>query len=206
MADLKGFEWLIIVATVSGPILAVQAQKFLENIREKRQRKFGVFDTLMATRAARVSDAHVRALNMIDIAFYGRKFFAFRLQLPKEKRVTESWKVYRDHLSNPLPIDDPNWKEKSDAWMEKSGELLTELLYNMAQYLSYDFDKVDLKRSVYYPTAHSDREQAELLIREGLLGVLSGRQPLAMSIVSVPDRNEGNEQEYQSNTGRKKNN
>lgn len=43
MPKLKTAEWLIIFATVAGPILAVQAQKFIERMRETRQRKLRLF-------------------------------------------------------------------------------------------------------------------------------------------------------------------
>jgi hypothetical protein len=67
MLDLK--DWSIIGATILGPILAVQAQKWVEIIRERRGRKLWIFHTLMATRAARTSTEHVQALNMIDLIF-----------------------------------------------------------------------------------------------------------------------------------------
>ncbi len=66
-------EWLIVAATFLGPILAVQAQKWVEAFRERRRRKISVFEQLMATRGSRVSPEHVRALNMIDLVFYGEK-------------------------------------------------------------------------------------------------------------------------------------
>jgi hypothetical protein len=63
-------DWAIVSATLLGPILAVQAQKWLERWRDYRNRKMWVFQTLMATRAARLEAEHVRALNMIDLVFY----------------------------------------------------------------------------------------------------------------------------------------
>jgi cytochrome bd-type quinol oxidase subunit 1 len=64
-------DWLIVASTLLGPILAVQAQKWVEVFRERRGRKLWVVQQLMATRAARVSAEHVQALNMIDLVFYG---------------------------------------------------------------------------------------------------------------------------------------
>jgi hypothetical protein len=59
----------MVVAVLLGPILAIQAEKFLHSRRERRQRKLEVFRTLMANRAAGLSPAHVEALNRIDIEF-----------------------------------------------------------------------------------------------------------------------------------------
>src|ERR1700741_2114489 len=46
-------DWLLIAVTFTGPIVAVQVQKWVERIREKRNRKHWIFHTLMATRAIR---------------------------------------------------------------------------------------------------------------------------------------------------------
>ncbi|WP_244186706.1 DUF6680 family protein [Paraburkholderia steynii] len=63
----------MVISTILGPILTVQAQKFVERARASAQRRDWVFSTLMATRQARVSFDDVRALNMIDLTFYGRR-------------------------------------------------------------------------------------------------------------------------------------
>ncbi|MGZ7172458.1 DUF6680 family protein [Burkholderia gladioli] len=67
-------------ATLLGPVLAVQAQKWVERAREATNRKQSVFTTLMATRQSRVSIDHVRALNSIDLAFYGRRVLGVPLR------------------------------------------------------------------------------------------------------------------------------
>lgn len=75
LSELGVRDWSEIIATIAGPILAVQAQKWLERLRERRNRKLKVFQQLMATRASRLSTDHVQALNMIDLVFYGTHFF-----------------------------------------------------------------------------------------------------------------------------------
>ena len=64
-------DWLVILAIIIAPILAVQIQKFMDHRKEEKERKMHVFRTLMATRAAPLSPLHVEALNMIDIVFWG---------------------------------------------------------------------------------------------------------------------------------------
>src|SRR5579862_9610949 len=102
-------EVITILAILAGPVLAVQAQKWVENFREKKNRKLHIFRTLMATRApmAKVSAEHVRSLNMIDIEFYD------------DSNVTEAWKEYLDHLndSNYPKLHGP------EKWIDKSEEL-----------------------------------------------------------------------------------
>lgn len=59
----------------------------------------------MATRAARVSQEHVQALNMIDFEFYGGG--------DKERKVRDSWVEYRDHMNlQHTPETYPVWEAK----------------------------------------------------------------------------------------------
>ena len=73
MWGLETKDWVIVGATIAGPVLAVQAQKWVERARAAAQRRDWIFTTLMGTRQARVSFDHVRALNMIDLAYYGTR-------------------------------------------------------------------------------------------------------------------------------------
>ena len=102
---MTAVEVITIFAILAGPVLAVQAQKWIENVREKKNRKLHIFRTLMATRAAKVSAEHVRVLNMIDIKFYD------------DSKVKEAWKEYLDHLN------DSNYQYGPEKWVEKTEEL-----------------------------------------------------------------------------------
>lgn len=65
-------DWLMIAAVLVAPVLAVHIQRRLDQHRESRDRRLRIFHTLMATRAARTSPAHVEALNRIDLEFSGK--------------------------------------------------------------------------------------------------------------------------------------
>lgn len=74
-----GLQWniritdvAIVVATLLGPILAVQAQKWLERNSEIKQRRISIFRALMMTRATALSPVHVEAINAIPMEFCGR--------------------------------------------------------------------------------------------------------------------------------------
>lgn len=45
---LRLTEWVIAGCTLAGPVLAVQAQKWIEGFREKNARRLTIFRTLMA--------------------------------------------------------------------------------------------------------------------------------------------------------------
>jgi len=165
-------DWVIISAIIIGPILAVQAQKFLEAIRYKKQRRLNLFHTLMSTRANRISNEHVVALNMIDIEFYGRKIFGVRFQTHKEKSVTNAWKNYNDQLNSQYA------PEQLAVWAERCEQLFASLLYKMSNTLGYSFDEVQLKRDCYRPIAHRNLEEDQHSLRKALLEVLAGTRPL----------------------------
>lgn len=165
-------DWVTISAIIIGPILAIQAQKFIESARYKKLRRLNLFHTLMSTRATRVSNEHVAALNMIDIEFYGRKLFGHRFQTPKEKSITNAWKNYNDQLNTRYT------PEQFAMWADKGDELFTTLLYKMSNTLGYDFDEVQLKRDCYRPVAHGNLEEEQHKLRTALIEVMEGRKPL----------------------------
>jgi hypothetical protein len=167
---------LIIIAVILGPILAVQVQKFIENSKQRKERKISIFKTLMATRGTPLSPLHVEALNMIDLEFSGKDL--------KEKAVLDSWKLYHDHLYEaPKNIQEPTYQSKLDTWATKKTELLIDLLYSMSIALEYAFDKVQLKRGAYTPKGYADLEIQNSLLRQGILEVLSRKQPLTVKVV-----------------------
>lgn len=180
MEQLEVRDWLIVFATMLGPILAVQAQKAVESIRERRSRKAWVFHMLMATRAARVSQEHVQGLNMIDLAFYGYRVLGIHRRTKSEQAVIDAWKEYHDHLGTKAGED------TLQLWHVQGDELFTNLLFAIAIDVGYKFDRVQLKKGAYSPIAHGDLEFEQNAIRKLALRVLSGEFPLKMDIASFP--------------------
>lgn len=173
-------DWAVIAATVLGPILAVQAQKAVEAFRERRGRKTRLFEQLMATRASRVAPEHVRALNMIDLVFYGERIFGILRRSGKEQRVLDSWKEYLDHLNN-RGLDD-----QLSQWVAKGDELFTNLLYAAAEDIGFKFDRVQLKRGSYSPIAHGELEAEQAELRHATLSLVTGKHALKMNVVGFP--------------------
>jgi hypothetical protein len=173
-------DWAVIGATVLGPILAVQAQKAVEAFRERRIRKTRLFEQLMATRASRVSPEHVRALNMIDLVFYGERMFGIQRRSGPEQRVLDSWKEYLDHLNNRGP------DEQLMQWLAKGDELFTNLLYAVSEDIGFKFDRVQLKRGSYSPIAHGELEAEQAELRQATLSLVTGKHALKMNVVGFP--------------------
>ncbi len=166
MLGIRLEGWLTILAIVLGPILAVQAQKYIERKRDEHERKLRLFRELMATRGARLSMRHVEALNLVELEYSATN--------EKQRPVVEAWRVYFDMLNAPPPTDpknaQPTWDRRDDAFVG--------FLYEMSRYLDFPFDKVSIKRNAYLPTFHGEMEQDLTAIRKSLVEVLSGKKAL----------------------------
>jgi hypothetical protein len=179
VADLTISDGLLIAATIAGPVLAVQAQKFIERSGERRRRKLHIFYTLMSTRATRASSEHVQALNVIELEF-NRGWMRNR---SREKSVIDAWRLHRDNLYQ--SFDDKD-QSALKVWNERNEGSFIELMYSMSQALGFDFDRVQLKREIYYPRGQGEIEAQNQLIRRGFVRVLSGEQPIPMNVVGFP--------------------
>ena len=176
-------EVLTIIAIISGPILAIQIQKYIEDYKEKKSRKLKIFKTLMATRASRINFQHVEALNMIDLEFSENK--------KQEKEILIAWKIYLDHL-NSFPSNElTDYEIKRNNWLENGDNLFTRLLHSLSRYFGYEFDEVHLKKGIYSPQGHSELELDQITVRKGLVNLFE--QKFALPIVIVePSKNKEN--------------
>jgi hypothetical protein len=159
----------IVVATLLGPIFAVQAQKYLERGRERDGRRRWVFRTLMMTRATTLSAAHVDALNAVPIEFAGKS--------PALREIVESWKELLNHLGTDA---------REPGWQGKREDLFVALLHKMSTYLKYDFGTVELRREIYRPMGHLDMESEQSSVLKGAAAVLKGEKALPMEVRGWP--------------------
>jgi RNA polymerase-binding transcription factor DksA len=164
MWGLETKDWVTIAATIAGPILAVQAQKWVERARASAQRRDWIFTTLMGTRQARVSFDHVRALNMIDLAYYGTRIpvFGWVWRNKREKEVLTTWHDYHTHLSLPADGHRPQNEAEQRDWNGRGDELFTNLLDRLA---------VELQQQA---------------MRHLAIEVLAGNKPLSMEVKAWP--------------------
>lgn len=57
----------------------------------------------------------------------------------------------------------------------------------MAICLGYDFDEVLLRRGSYTPVAHGNIEAENHILREGLLKLLTGTEPIKVTLLNSED-------------------
>ncbi|GGO35774.1 hypothetical protein GCM10010991_28590 [Gemmobacter aquaticus] len=170
ITSISSTNLAIICATLLGPVLAVQAQKWLERGRDIQERRLVIFRTLMATRAAMLSPMHVEALNAVPVEFYGSG--------KKLKAINDAWKLYLDHHT----IDGP----ASEVWMQRRLDLFHDLLHLMSQFLGYSFNRAQLARDIYSPRARGEMETEQTIIRQGLVGLFRGDIALPMAVKEFP--------------------
>ena len=166
---------VMIVAVLSGPIVAVQLTEWLRRRRELRDRRDWMFRTLMATRNATLAPAHVEALNLVDVLFHG--------STAQERRVVDAWRLYLSHLND--------HQYPRESWGVRRAELLVELLFEMGVAIGYSFDRSHIKAGTYYPGGYSDAEIDHLETRKLWLEVLRGNRELPMrATVAAADQKE----------------
>lgn len=171
MSPIDFKDWLVIVATLLSPVIAVQVTEFLNRRRQSREQQLRIFRTLMATRASTLDVDHVQALNTIDVVFSGRS--------AKQEAVRRQWKQYLDHLN------DKNYPR--EHWETRRKELLVDLLDTMGRHLGFDFDKTHIKTQSYYPQGYGDLEQEQVKLRQALLEIFTGKRPLPMWVANFSE-------------------
>jgi hypothetical protein len=188
MWQMDAKDWVTVGATVVGPILAVQAQKWVERARSTSQRRDWIFTTLMGTRQARVSFDHVRALNMIDLGYYGTRVpvFGWVWRNKHEKEVLTAWHDYHTHLSLPADGHRPQNDAEQRDWIGRGDELFTNLLDRLAAANNFRFERAQLRGGSYSPEAHGIVEMEQQSVRRLAIEVLDGRKPLPMEVKAWP--------------------
>lgn len=167
---IKATDLAIIAATLLGPVLAVQAQKWLERGRAVRERRDMIFRTLMATRAAMLSPEHIAAFNAVPVEFYGSG--------GKLKAINDAWKLFLDHHIEQQP--------SYEVWAQKRLDLFIDLLHLVSSFLGYGFSRAQLARDIYSPKAHGELENEQTIIRKGFVRLFNGEAALPMAVTEFP--------------------
>lgn len=166
-------QWLAAfsgLAVLVSPLFALEVQKRLEDRRASLDRKMAIFRKLMTTRATQMSPAHVEALNGIEVEFYAKG--------GPDKKVLDAWRLYINHLNTQAGNGDA-----LNRWVDKKGDLLIDLLYEMSQRLKYDIDKVTMQKNAYHPLGFVEIETEQHALRKAALAVFSGERPIQATVV-----------------------
>ncbi|HDT2542800.1 TPA: hypothetical protein QHK75_002823 [Klebsiella aerogenes] len=178
-----------VIVTLNSPVITIQVQKFIERYTDKKTLKIDIFKQLMATKSqnARLSNEHVRALNIIDITFYGRVSKGQAQRSKTENQAISSLKLHFSHLNTTYPNND---NASGIIWNQTSNNLFVDLLSAIAKDIGYDFERVQLQTAIYSPIAHGEIENDQLKIRKGLASIFTEEGAIKMEIVGIPGRTE----------------
>jgi hypothetical protein len=160
-----------IVATFTGPIMALRIQRKLDRERVSSDRKMAIFRTLMSFRLQALNPRYIEALNLIDIEFCGTD--------SKEENVRRDWKLLLNHFFDLNKAENPN----SEPLRERTTELTARLLMSMGKALNYDFDEVQVRKGAYSPLGNEEVENELHALRRALLSVLAGNKPFPVQVI-----------------------
>lgn len=169
---------VVAAATILGPILAVQAQKWIERATQRTNARRSLFHSLMSNRATRLNDEYVRALNLIDLEFSQTQ------SKPRDKAVIDAWRSLFGELHN-SPGDGAS-ADENRAWNQRVDDRLISLLAAMSKALGYDFSDEQLRRGIYYPKGRFDLEQTQLAVLRGAKALFEGTA-LPMKLTEMPN-------------------
>lgn len=135
----------LIVSLLSG-VVGVLATLWWERRVGLRREKQQIFKTLMANRCCVVSEENVRALNLIDVVFYS------------DSKVRDCFAAFVE-ASGKVPFSPPNLITKYLKLVESIAAVLG--------YKEIDWERIN--GCVYYPTALTERQAEEDLLRKASL-------------------------------------
>jgi hypothetical protein len=151
------FDWVVVLSAILfSPVLAVFAQRMIDRLREKKERRVLCYKTLMSLRATPMHPDHVAALNSIDSIFDGGG--------SNDVKVRNAWGAVLDHVHT-----DPNLP----GWQDRFVDLRVDLYQAVGKAVGYEHTIQYIKNRIYSPTYFENAEVENLIIRQGLAKALA---------------------------------
>jgi hypothetical protein len=149
------FDWITVAAIVAGPILALFAQRLLDWLREKKERRVKLYLTVMSLRGTWLNPDSIRALNSIDTIF----------EKASDKPVRDAWARVIAHVCTSRP-DPTALPDESRAWDNRLTDLRVDLYQLLGTAVGYEHTVDYIKTQVYTPQYHVDVELEQMQIRK----------------------------------------
>ena len=149
------FDWLTVLAIFTGPIAALFAQRALDWLREKKERRVNLYRTVMSLRAQWLNPDSVRALNSIDTIFDKRR----------DKPVRDAWAKVIAHVYTEPPDANTRPNEARD-WNDRLVDLRVDLYQLLGNAVGYNHTIEYIKTHFYNPNAYANAELENQQIRQ----------------------------------------
>lgn len=190
-------DYINIAAIVLGPVFAVWLTRFLDDRRERNNRRMDIFRTLMRTRRTPIYPEHVGALNLIEIEF------------AKDKEVLKHWKDLFIHFGTEhqrkqsemigsVEVDEETRRNKifDERLAQERQTILAKLLHAMATSMNFKVEQLEIFEGGYTPQGWATMELEQQIIRRFGVELFLGKRVLPVGIVdyinSSPDQNRKN--------------
>lgn len=178
-------DWVVVVAIVLGPVLAILVSRHLDNRREKHARQMDIFRTLMRTRRTPVYPDHVGALNLIEIEF------------ADNAKVVSEWKDLFKHLGNnhtrseaeavssDMPPDEAGRRNEAfdKRLFDERQKLLAKVLHAIAQDLGFKVEQLEIFEGGYTPQGWVDIDLQQRIIRQFIVDLCFGHRVVPVGVV-----------------------
>jgi hypothetical protein len=153
----------VVIATLTGPVLAVLITRFIDARRDRKTRQTDLFRILMRSRRSNLSPEYVAALNTVEVEFAG------------VKAVENAQRELLSHLNS-------NAQAQPMEWMDRVRRLQTRSLYAIATYLGYEMEQLDVLEGGYVPTLWGTNEVHQQEITQALRELLAGTRTLKVEV------------------------
>lgn len=178
-------QYVMLVAILVGPIMAVLATRWLDRRHELQTRKTEIFKTLMRTRRTPTNHEHVGALNLIEIEF------------ANHTNVITAWKALFEHFAtehtrrqneiiNPSGESEVNQDHESrfnNRLFDERQILLAKLLHAIAKVLNFKIEQLEIFRGGYLPQGWVDTELEAMQMRKFAFRLASGQSQLPVAVL-----------------------
>ena len=156
------FDWITVAAIVLGPVFALFAQRALDLLREKKKRRVALYETAMAYRGMWLHPDSIRALNSIDAIF----------DRPSDSKVRNAWVAVLDQARTPIPENDNDGQKE---WNNRLLDRRIDLYQLLGAAVGYDHTIDCIKNQCYTPRYYENVEIEQMLIRQGLVKIITDR-------------------------------
>jgi hypothetical protein len=154
-----------------GSLLTLGITRYLDNKKEKNQRKLWIFRALVTNLQNRLNFDFVSAINLVQIDF------------SNDKKVIDTWEKCREALN--IDFKQSRAEQELEILSKKINNSLADLVKTIGANLGYKQDKLDILDKSYSPQRWFDDESHIRKKEQLLMEILENKRPLDFRLTPV---------------------